>query len=321
MEEIARTPREHNRFYGQNAAASKIAAMGAARPNGLLLYGDKGVGKATLAYRVARAYLGASRAGNVEDGDAAFSFSPHDDVFVRVAAGSHPNLYLVEPSKEGMTQTIAVDAVRDAVRFFSHTSGDGLPKCVIIDDADAMNRNAQNALLKMLEQPSGDGCFILVCHRLSALLPTVASRCRKIFLPNPSAEDCRRAIAPFTQDYAQQDVEATITLAGRSPGRTLELLESNGAEVYDAMQAALCASIQENRTEFSAAWARLVAAGAYAPENWRRTMYLAAGLTNALPDNVRDVYWRNYIDASRYTESIHLDKAAALRNVLEVAAG
>lgn len=313
-------------MFGQRAAACAVESAGTSRASGLILHGDKGVGKATLAYRIARAYLGATAPGDPTEGDAPFSFSPHDPVFAQIAEGSCPNLYVVEPSKEGASASISVDAIREAVTFFYHTSLNDAPKCVIIDGADAMNRNAQNALLKMLEQPTGSGGFILVCHRLSALLPTIVSRCRKIFLPSPSEIDCMRAMASHAIDNAKEEISTAITLARRSPGRALALLETGAAETYASMRKAAMASLKGDYVAFTEECAGLTKRlRDAATEGKSDALYLIGALVAEfsdpasapdMPSFLREELWRRHAEAARYAENIYLDLPSVVKNTL-----
>jgi len=105
---------------------------------------------------------------------------------VKIARGVHPDVLVVEP---GDTGTIKVDQIRDVVDRSSFRPFEGRRRVVVVNDADAMVAAAQNALLKILEEPPPSSVFVLVTSRPDVLLPTVRSRCiRLAFAEGGAAE-------------------------------------------------------------------------------------------------------------------------------------
>lgn len=138
-----------------------------------LLCGPKGIGKATLAYALSRQIL--SKNSNNPNGLSESIVSHQIDV------GSFPNLYTLDSSQsETATQEITVDDMRKLIDFLHQKPF--LPgwRIVIIDAVDDMNSHAANALLKVLEEPPSQTLFLLICHTLGKILPTIRSRCQKI---------------------------------------------------------------------------------------------------------------------------------------------
>ena len=156
----------------------------------LLLAGPQGIGKATLAFHLARHLLRhpspETAPDELEGPDTASS------LFRQIATGAHPSvLHLTRPMNEktkSFKTVVTVDEVRRINRFLSLTSHDGSYRVVIVDPADDMNTNAANALLKNLEEPPSRTLFILITHSIGRLLPTIRSRCQTILL---STAECR----------------------------------------------------------------------------------------------------------------------------------
>jgi len=157
-------------------------------PHALVLNGLKGIGKATFAYRLARFALKESRDGGEsglfgeEGAPKTMDIANNHPVFTKIASGGHPDLLTIgrpfDDKKGQFKDDIPVDDIRKVAPFLRKTSSDGGWRVVIIDDANTMNRNGQNALLKILEEPPKNALLILVTHGAGGLLPTIRSRCR-----------------------------------------------------------------------------------------------------------------------------------------------
>ncbi|HML10174.1 MAG TPA: DNA polymerase III subunit delta' [Stellaceae bacterium] len=220
-------------------------------PHALLLSGPRGIGKATLAFRLARYVLwrGGEGAGldmfgtPAETGLPGLAISPESGVFRRVAASGHADLFTVEraydPRRRRLRSEIVVDDLREIGAFLHLTAAEGGWRVVIVDGADAMNRNAGNALLKILEEPPRRALIVLVAHSVGRLLPTIRSRCRQMKLPLLSDGDVRALLARYCPELTENAAARVIDLAEGSIGRALELARSGGVELYDTMLAVL----------------------------------------------------------------------------------
>lgn len=144
-------------------------------PHAWLLTGPQGIGKGLFAYHAAWFLLQSknSETPNFQ------SLSMDDTTFRKMRSGSHPDFLFVKPGNgEGASKnTITVDQIRKVDDFVRSTPAVASHKVIIIDPADAMNINASNALLKVLEEPSPGVVFFLVSHSPKSLLATVRSRC------------------------------------------------------------------------------------------------------------------------------------------------
>jgi DNA polymerase III subunit delta' len=132
--------------------------------------------------------------------------------------GNHPDIHMLETQ----TQFIRIDAIRGIQDQMTFKPLEGRKRIIIIDDADKMNEQAANALLKTLEEPSADNIIILVTARPYWLPQTILSRCRHVRLNPLPAE----TIARFLTEKKQMDPSKALLLAslsGGSIGQALEL--------------------------------------------------------------------------------------------------
>lgn len=245
LEEFS-SPREVDRLFGHAAALGEFAdALASGRlHHAWLLVGPEGVGKATLAYRLARSVL----AEGDREGERDVVGRDHS-VFRKVAALSHPNLLLirrswVEKSKR-YSQWIGVDEVRRLRGFLGTTAGEGGWRVVIVDRADELNQNAANALLKALEEPPPKTLFLLISSAEGRLPITIRSRTRTLRVTGLGEEDLDKAVrAALERDgHAADDktIAAALALSQGSVRRALELVSSEGIELYGEIAAALSA--------------------------------------------------------------------------------
>lgn len=176
QERTARHPRETSDLFGhREAEATLLDAYRSGRiPHAWLIGGAQGVGKATLAYRMARFVL-AFRNPKSSQVQAAptLRVDPSDAVARQITAGAHGGLLVLERglNDRGVMRTvITVDETRETISFFGSTAAvDGWRVC-IVDTVDELNPNAANALLKILEEPPQQSLFLLVSHAPSRVL-------------------------------------------------------------------------------------------------------------------------------------------------------
>jgi DNA polymerase-3 subunit delta' len=214
-------------------------------PHAWLLAGPRGIGKATLAYRVARFALsqqagqGAGLFGDAPMAADSLAIDPEHRVRAQINAGGHPDMLTIErsinPKTKKLRSEIVVEDVKRLSSFLSLTTSAGEWRVVIVDAADEMNRNAANALLKGLEEPPASTLFLLVSHAPGRLLPTIRSRCRMLNLsplPEPTVIELLTRHAP---ELPAVDALALARLAEGSIGEALALAEAGGLELYREM--------------------------------------------------------------------------------------
>lgn len=238
-------PRQSNFCIGHEAIETKLLSQFKAgrMPHAFVLSGSKGIGKATFAYRLARFLL--KQGGTNPNQDALFDdapapaetldVAPEDPTFRKVASGGHPDLISIErtydSTKDKFKDTVAVEEVRKVAPFLHRTaSKDGGWRVVIVDDADHMTRQAQNAILKILEEPPTNTAIILVCHRLGALIPTIRSRAQVYSAHALDRGNFESLLIKQGYNLDTDQLDTVYHLAGGSIGSALEIIEQGGLD-------------------------------------------------------------------------------------------
>ena len=234
-------PRETYELWGQDAALARAArAIRSGRPpQAWLIAGPPGVGKATLAYRIARYLL---RFGATDAGPADLSVPPNDVVSRQIQAQSHPGLLVLKrrENERGKLKTVLdVEEVRRLGGFFGMTAGAGGWRVAIIDSADEMNDNAANALLKILEEPPARGLLLLISHAPGRLLPTIRSRAQRFDLKSLDRDVLNNALKQLLPDAADADRSQLADVAEGSLGLALRLAGEDGLKFAREAEALL----------------------------------------------------------------------------------
>ena len=237
-------PAENTRLFGHEQAEAFLAQSyrSGKGHHAVLIEGPEGIGKATLAFRFANHVLShpdpQTAPATLADPD------PASMVSRQIASGaSHNLLHLTRPvdEKTGRVKSaITVDEVRRAGKFFAQTSGTGNWRIVIIDPADDLNRNAANAILKILEEPPKRAMFLVLSHAPGKLLPTIRSRCLPLKLAPLGREALGKAMHNLGLDIAGDKAGAILSAAKGSVSEALKLVNYGGAEIiaaYDQVMA------------------------------------------------------------------------------------
>jgi len=233
-------PRHTTGLIGQTMAEDTfLRAFNTGRlHHGWLLTGPRGLGKATLAWRIARFLLAQP------DDDGGF-FAPPPPTTLdtpenpRIAALSEPRLALVrrpwDDKAERLRADITVEEIRKLKSYFTLSAADGGRRVAIIDSVDDMTISAANALLKLLEEPPARVTLLLISHQPARLLPTIRSRCRELRLyPLPPA-DLSDALTQAGGEVDPAQAQALAELAGGSVGEAFRLTNLDGLKLYAAL--------------------------------------------------------------------------------------
>jgi DNA polymerase-3 subunit delta' len=232
-------PKETTSLVGhREAEAALLTAYRSGRiPHAWLIGGPRGVGKATLAYRLARFVLAHpdASAADVQNAINLQVDSAHP-VARQIAAGAHGGLLTLERTandKGVMRTVITVDETRATIGFFGSTAAvDGWRVCVV-DTVDELNANAANALLKILEEPPRRSILLLLTHAPGKVLPTIQSRCRKLALRPLLNDDVARAAAGAAGiDVDDLALVSAAEVAEGSVGRALGLLDGDALKLH-----------------------------------------------------------------------------------------
>lgn len=336
-------PRETSEITGHDAAlADAAAAIASGRMHhAWLITGPKGIGKATLAYRMARSLL---RYGAGTSPPADLALAGDDPVFRRIKALSHPDLLLLRrpvDKTDRIQGVLPVEEVRKAFDFFSLSASEGGWRVCIVDSADDMNIAAANALLKILEEPPVNAVFLLISHSPGRLLPTIRSRCRKLALSPLKDADLLRIVARHFPELPKDDLRLAAQLAEGRPGSALALARDGGLDMFREMISLLmslprpdltalhalgdrlarpnAAQSYETMMEMLTAWLarmiRLGAAGAIPEDRAAGEAALMQRLLAAAPLDQWTGVWENINSLLRRADSVNLGRKQVILSI------
>jgi DNA polymerase-3 subunit delta' len=318
-----RHPRETTALFGhREAEAALLAAYRSGRmAHAWLIGGPQGIGKATLAYRMARFVLTHRDPMAAEVRAAESLHVDADDHVARlIASEAHGGLLTLERSAndKGVLRTvITVDETRETISFFGSTAAvEGWRVC-IVDTVDELNPNAANALLKILEEPPQQSLFLLVSHAPARVLATIKSRCRRLSLRALSTDDVIQAAAEVTGiDAADPALREAAKASEGSVARTLMLLGGDGLQLQTRTAALLAGLPRIDPGELHALGDALgssdrVALASFLDsiERWVAERLRAADPNAELPRLARLAeVWEKIVRAARDTESYNLER-------------
>ena len=225
--------------------------------HGWLITGDEGIGKATLAYKIARFLLTAEPNKEYKTLD----ISPSHPVFGQIVQKSHPDFKVLERDytetdkkklikaiqsgdtldedlKQNLKRSsvIKVDDVRDVVTFLSKKSFNDNWRVVIVDSADDLNTSSANALLKILEEPPLKSILLLISHNPGKLLPTIRSRCAKLSLSPLKEQQVQTLLRRYLTELNEEEVKGLSKISKGSIGRAIKYAQNDALTMYKDIQ-------------------------------------------------------------------------------------
>ena len=168
-------PSENTQLYGMSNFFNEIVNLYNINkmPNKILLSGKKGLGKSTLAYHIVNYIFSINE--NFKYDLNKFSIHKENKSFKLVHSNSHPNFYLIDLFSD--KKNIDINQVREMITYTNKSSFNNMPRFILIDNVENLNKNSINALLKIIEEPNENIYFILINNNEKYILPTLKSRC------------------------------------------------------------------------------------------------------------------------------------------------
>jgi DNA polymerase-3 subunit delta' len=195
-------------------------------PQSLVFSGPQGVGKRLTAIALAQALNCDRPQAGALPVDACGACAP----CTRIARGVHADVLLLEPGDSG---SIKVDQVREAIDRAGYRPFEGRRRVVLVEEADAVQADTQNVLLKTLEEPPPASVFVLITARPDMLLPTVRSRCQRLRF-GPLAPSEVAAILVRNHGFGEGDARAAAALSDGSVGAALAAGAEDAVEAREA---------------------------------------------------------------------------------------
>lgn len=347
-------PREAADLFGQSSAeATFLKAYNSGRlHHAWMITGPRGIGKATLAWKLATFLLSHDAQDNVlfgadDSSVTSLDVAPDHPIKRRIAALGEPRLYLCrrawDDKAKRLKRDITVAETRALKSFFSLSSADGGWRVAIIDSIDEMNSSAANALLKILEEPPEKTVFFLVSHQPARLLPTIRSRCRALRCNTLNPTDLSQILQSCDMD-AGTNPEALAQLADGSAGEAIRIMSEDGLKRYaqlttlianapdmdranalslanDCIGAAKVARYDLTLTLLERLLYRLARFGALQPDNFQAAAPNEADMMAKLAGNPQDA--RKWADLSAqlnarisHARAVNLDPSGVILDML-----
>ncbi len=231
-------PGELHPLHGHETILSNLLEQyGSGRMHhAILLSGLKGIGKVTLALRVAGHVF---RYPDVTSAEVKLAEPVDGDpILGKISARSHPNLlHLTRPwdakTKKFKTK-LTVEEVRQTVHFFGTARAVDGWRIAIVDALDDMNASASNALLKILEEPPERTLFFLIAHSMGAVMPTIRSRCQHVPMKSLEEKHVLAVLEHFgiLNGVEAEDRDLLVKLSEGSVRRAIILAQEDGLDLY-----------------------------------------------------------------------------------------
>ena len=225
-------PRKAQKIIGHEQVREKFLASyhSGKLHHAWLICGPEGIGKATLAWQIAKLLLNKGTSFDETN------FPSNTIVSQRLEALSEPSLFLCrrqfDKVKKKYFQDISVEEIRKIKHFFSLTSTQSNWRIVIIDTIDDLSNSAANSLLKVLEEPPKGGLFLLICKNKNNLLPTIISRCQLLECGYLSLNEFEKILIDLKIfDTKEHDLQVLFSLINGSISKAIDFKLNNGLNI------------------------------------------------------------------------------------------
>jgi len=331
-------PRNNFFLLGQEEAEKVLleAFNGNTLHNSWLISGEKGIGKATLAYKFARFLLDENRSTTT------LSTSPDSRSNRLLSSGSHPDFKALERDfietdrrkvikaiKEGEAMDeeelknlkksayIRIDDIRAIHDFLSKKSSDGGWRVVVIDSIDDVNAAAGNALLKILEEPPSKTVILLVSHNPAQLLPTIRSRCNKLILKPLEDNAVMSLLRRYRPELDETAVKGLAKIASGSIGKALNYADLGALDKYRRLGGIIYSGTKfklDDLLDWAGEHTKTEEGYDLACELILK--FCSDNITSC--NNLEGVagIWENALRAFRHAETVNMDKKQLLINVV-----
>ena len=212
---------ENLKLYGMNIFFDEIIKLYYKKklPNKILLSGKKGIGKSTFAYHIINCILSTNEDNKYDQ--TKLHINKENKSYRLIQNNSHPNFYLIDVSEE--KKTIDISQIRKMINYSNKSSFNNNPRFVLIDNAENLNKNSTNALLKIVEEPNQNINFILIHNNEKNILPTLKSRCL-LFKINFSFNECINIINSLLDDNIFDLINNDLISYYNTPGDIINLI-------------------------------------------------------------------------------------------------
>lgn len=330
-------PRETTSLFGHAEAEKELlhSFLSGRLPQAFLIGGAAGIGKATLAWRLARFLLAHPAPPRPAEIWPADLFVPPDHPVARqIVTLAHPDLLLLRRAWNEKTKKpyaeIRVEDVRRAIHLFQQAPAQAGYRICIADSAEDLNASGANALLKLIEEPPPRSVFLIIAHRPGRVLATIRSRCRRVALSPLAADEVAQivgSLGPPWSAVGAQVLNSAIALGHGSTHDVLRRLGGRGLEFDQQLRSLLdnLPRIDWGRVHFLADQVALVDGGSHyeamlsAIFDWLDAKVIGfSGAEDGRPARRLAPYaevWERVSEAARETEALNLDKRSLVLSI------